>query len=341
MPANIFLLAIQASLLAQVVPNPEAAQDIFCDTRGAALSLNPSQSLLVRCPADCPLDLPIWGTSQYTDDSAVCIAAIHAGQINFEGGLVSVYQSLQTAAFVASTSNEVSSQNSGQWPASFQFQPAPEPTPPIELDCNATLRTIGEPAKNPGAVVDIRCPQDCLTASVWGTSIYTDDSSVCTAAIHAGALKSEGGDTTVFVAPGQEAYVGTERNGISTRAWGRYPRSFLFATAFTPGDAQVLSCQDNAQGLEDHESPEIQVLCPQGCLEGPDLWGFEIYSDDSSVCRAAIHAGVLGPRGGSARVSISYDTPSLEAKEQNGILSRSWGPWFRSFEFIQADPVER
>lgn len=36
------------------------------------------------------------------------------------------------------------------------------------------------------------------------------------------------------------------------------------------------------------------VKCPSGCVNEAGLvWGTSIYIDESSVCRAAIHAGVL------------------------------------------------
>lgn len=35
------------------------------------------------------------------------------------------------------------------------------------------------------------------------------------------------------------------------------------------------------------------VDCPEGCANFPsNIWGTGIYTSDSSVCRAAIHAGV-------------------------------------------------
>lgn len=340
MPANAFLLSIQAAFLAQATPAPdtESAQDIFCDTQGSALSLSPDQGLAVRCPENCETTLEVWGTMQYTDDSSVCIAAIHAGQLSPQGGIVSVYQSNQSAAFVASNSNGVSSQNSGMWPASFQFEAQTKAAPPEEIQCNTSPRTIGSTATRPGAVINLVCPANCTKESVWGTGRYTDDSSICVAAIHAGALTPEGGLTRIFAAPGQARYVGSEQNGISTSPWGPHPGSFLFASALNPADARTLTCNDNAQSFEDEYNKTFKVRCPKGCIEGPELWGFEVYSDDSSVCRAAIHTGALSPRGGVVTIEISYGVERLEAKEQNGILSRGWGPWYRTFSFTNGNP---
>ena len=59
---------------------------------------------------------------------------------------------------------------------------------------------------------------------VWGTDIYTDDSALGTAAVHAGVLRlGQKGVVKVTVLPGQGAYQGTMRNGVTTSpytVWG-------------------------------------------------------------------------------------------------------------------------
>ena len=64
---------------------------------------------------------------------------------------------------------------------------------------------------------------------VWGTDIYTHDSSVCTAAVHAGLITFEdGGEVVIEMAPGQPSYLGTTANGVTTTSWGPWSRSFVF-----------------------------------------------------------------------------------------------------------------
>ncbi len=75
----------------------------------------------------------------------------------------------------------------------------------------------------------VRCPLGCTnsnSASIWGTDIYTDDSAICIAAIHAGVLTAEGGVVKVIRLDGQSSYLGTERNGISTSNYGSWGASF-------------------------------------------------------------------------------------------------------------------
>jgi LCCL domain len=67
--------------------------------------------------------------------------------------------------------------------------------------------------------------------TIWGTDIYTDDSSVCTAAVHAGVITVEdGGEVTIEIAPGEESYEGTEQNGIESSPYGPWGGSFVVVT---------------------------------------------------------------------------------------------------------------
>lgn len=66
-----------------------------------------------------------------------------------------------------------------------------------------------------------------LGGSVWGTGIYTGDSSLATAAVHAGLV--EPGQTAIIrvtILPGQTTYSGTEKHGVSTFSYGSYPFSY-------------------------------------------------------------------------------------------------------------------
>nr|AUN37568.1 hypothetical protein [uncultured bacterium] len=61
------------------------------------------------------------------------------------------------------------------------------------------------------------CPFDGFRAPVWGTDIYTEGSSICAAAVHAGAITLEnGGLVTIEILPGEPSYPGSARNGITS-----------------------------------------------------------------------------------------------------------------------------
>lgn len=75
-----------------------------------------------------------------------------------------------------------------------------------------------------------KCLPNGETSTVLGTDIYTDDSSICTAAVHEGLITiASGGVVTIEIRPGQDAYVGSERNGIKSGDFNnRWSGSFVF-----------------------------------------------------------------------------------------------------------------
>ena len=63
--------------------------------------------------------------------------------------------------------------------------------------------------------------------SVWGTDVYTGDSMLGTAAVHAGALKpGETGVVRVRVKPPLTHYQGSFRNGVTSHDFGRYGTAY-------------------------------------------------------------------------------------------------------------------
>ena len=82
------------------------------------------------------------------------------------------------------------------------------------------------------------------SGAVWGTDVYTDDSSVARAAVHAGVLAvGETKAVTVTILPGQASYAASTRNGVTTLPWPSWGGSFSFAgtsgTAVAAGTASV------------------------------------------------------------------------------------------------------
>jgi len=73
------------------------------------------------------------------------------------------------------------------------------------------------------------CPPEGTRSAVWGSDVYTADSSICTAAVHAGKITLEkGGQVTIEFRPGRSTYGATTRNGVTSYNFGEYPRSFVF-----------------------------------------------------------------------------------------------------------------
>ncbi|KAI8482557.1 dendrite reproteinration [Branchiostoma belcheri] len=223
-------------------PGPvHAVEQITCTTQARNMD---GESFTANCPADCvTAGGAVWGTAIYTDDSSICRAAIHDGKIPATGGVVRVNKLPGQSSYQGSTQNGIT-----------------------------TSSAI--------------CPADCVDAAgaVWGTVIYTDDSSICRAAIHDGRIPATGGVVTGYKLPGQSSYQGSTQNGITTSS----------------------------------------AICPADCVDAAgSVWGTAIYTDDSSICRAAIHDGRIPATGG---VVTGYKLPgqsSYQGSTQNGITTSS------------------
>lgn len=65
--------------------------------------------------------------------------------------------------------------------------------------------------------------------AVWGTDIYTNDSHIPTAAIHAGVITAgQTKDVYIQIVEGQNNYPSSNRNGITTSEWGAWGLSYKF-----------------------------------------------------------------------------------------------------------------
>lgn len=71
-------------------------------------------------------------------------------------------------------------------------------------------------------------------------------------------------------------------------------------------DLFTLDCKDTA-AKEDLASVGLNqvayISCPVGCaLSDAPVFGNDIYSEDSSICKAGVHAGVIGNKGGDMKI---------------------------------------
>ena len=122
---------------------------------------------------------------------------------------------------------------------------AATPEPTADPTVAATEAPASAPATDPWSVNAVEhraqvgeeftydCPpaDESRTDTIWGTDVYTDDSSVCTAAVHAGAITIEdGGEVTIEMRPGEASYESTDRNGIESSSYPAWGGSFVIVT---------------------------------------------------------------------------------------------------------------
>lgn len=180
------------------------------------------------------------------------------------------------------------------------------------------------------------CAPAQMTGSVWGTGIYTHDSSICAAARHAGVITATGGVVRLHAAPGQPRYAGSLRHGVMTADWGRFDGSFLFTSPVVVASREAdtdAACPANVTALRGTKR-NLTCRCPAQPTAG-QVWGSDVYTDDSSPCVAALHAGVIGASGGEVTLAPLPGRANYTGSTKNGITSSSYGRWHGSFRFVR------
>jgi hypothetical protein len=183
-----------------------------------------------------------------------------------------------------------------------------------------------------GREITFVCPPG-EPASIYGSDVYTDDSSVCTAAVHAGVIDLRGGAITVTIQPGRRKYEGSTRNDVESSGWDTHEGSFTVSKVTARGQVDWTT---TAKGLAGSPIQELTVTCPPG--GSPEsIWGTDIYSDDSSICAAAVHAGVITlAKGGPVTLRAGRAQRSLAASKRNGVESGEYGAYESTFVFAAA-----
>ena len=87
--------------------------------------------------------------------------------------------------------------------------------PVLEIPCSQTVEGL---RYGVGAVATVNCPEGCDNSkTVWGDGLYTKDSPICKASIHAGGSRKSGGKGKITGQPGQDSYKGSTKNGGTRR----------------------------------------------------------------------------------------------------------------------------
>jgi hypothetical protein len=100
-------------------------------------------------------------------------------------------------------------------------------------------------------------------------------------------------------------------------------------------DDFISVCESTATSYPGGEGSEHLVTCPPGC-EPRIIWGTDVYVNDSSICTAAVHAGVITAAGGGAvRILKGADAGSYTASTRFGVTSEAYGEDDGSFTFVR------
>ena len=211
-----------------------------------------------------------------------------------------------------------------------------EPTGTVdESGVSAWQRTASPYRTKVGTIVKFDCPPNGEAHSVWGTNLYTDDSSVCTAAVQVGLITfKDGGTVSIKILDGADSYTGSTENGVTSQAYASWGASYSFPDAKTIAVAAGIPWDRAANFYANKGSADIAVEC-QANGTADTVWGTGIYTDDSSICTAAVHSGLITFNdGGKVTFHFVAGQSSYKGTTAHGVTSQDYGAWGKSFAFV-------
>jgi hypothetical protein len=179
------------------------------------------------------------------------------------------------------------------------------------------------------------CPPDGTQFAIWGVETYTADSSICTAAVHMQLIDfDEGGEVTYEIAPGLDRYDSAIGGGILSELYGNYDASFVF-TDILP------DARDFTHGPETWSRTGLVFQLPVGeqltvpCAAGgptTSVWGTGPFTGDSSVCTAAVFAGLITvDDGGDVTFEMTEGEDFYDDGTANGVTTSGYGSYDQIF----------
>ncbi|MFC4158181.1 LCCL domain-containing protein [Chitinimonas lacunae] len=288
-------------------------------------------------------DGSVWGSNPYTDDSNLAAAAVHAGLVKAgESAIVKVMSTAGLSAYTGSSANGVTSQSYSGFPGSLTLQAddgGDNPILPTPSNMVAYRSMVG-------GVYRFKL-DGTYSGSLWGTNIYTDDSSLSSAAIHSGAMTASGGVVRVVMGPAHQVFIGSTQNGVHSINFGEYggtysvyPETGTLTPKPLPGtSAYPLTGVNSTSGYEGKNGLVLYVSLT-GTTSG-SVWGSGVYTSDSSMAAAAVHSGLLSPGvTDTIKVEVMPGQTKYFGSQSNGVLSKDYGSWSSSYKLSPANGLE-
>lgn len=276
----------------------------------------------------------VYGSGVYTDDSTLAAAVVHHGVLkDGDTGVVRVTMLPGQSNYDAATRHGVTSYAYGSWVGSYRVTRASDRLLAWKLaefhdpgNLTGFARQLGE-----SFVFRVTGTTD---GYVWGTDVYTSDSDLSTAAVHAGLVQP--GQTALVratILPGRSDYGSTTRNGVTSRSYSAWGRSYRLSAV--PDRRDTFADHDDGQVRDDpgnltvfHRAVDDTLLFRiTGSTDGL-VWGSGPYTSDSDLSTAAVHAGLLQPgETGVVKVTIQPVQFGFPGSERHGVTTREFLPW--------------
>uniref|UniRef100_A0A8C5PVN2 LCCL domain-containing protein n=1 Tax=Leptobrachium leishanense TaxID=445787 RepID=A0A8C5PVN2_9ANUR len=309
---------------------------------------------MFECPENChKQNGAVWGTDTYSALSAVCIAALHAGVSTIAGGQFFLTLMPGEVSYQKSTRNGVTTQQMGAGSKSFKLSLTYEflkttytefsyYLPETAMASGSKLDTVSADCSLTGAQLSaplmiVICPKNCMIRKVTNLEpgIYTEDSSVCGAALDAGKIDKNGGSAMVQKNQGQRQGTFQFNSLFDFQTTTNTETSYGLHN--TAGDMTMINqpVTVNAActwtGL-DLPAPITSVKCPENCKKPKvDVWGTDIYAIESLLCASAMHGGYANNNGGQFIAYLKPGQDSYEGTTRHGVTSSRQGQSSKSF----------
>jgi hypothetical protein len=118
------------------------------------------------------------------------------------------------------------------------------------------------------------------------------------------------------------------RTGVSAQSFQR-ARAFAFGSDRCPeatAPQAVTDCPESGLSFSRGQlGKRVTCSCSSAAMRqtrtDPDVWGTDVYMAQSSVCRAAAHAGAVGQAGGLVQLELRENCRRYDGSARNGITS--------------------
>ncbi len=171
----------------------------------------------------------IWGANPYDAGSDICRAAVHAGAITTAGGQVRITPAIGVKVFPSVTRNDIRSASSGAddgykvdvSPGASGSATDTAPTEPVVAATDICPNNlINFPTDSPPLSCMCSTERAKADATIWGANPYDSGSEICRAAVHAGAISTNGGEIKVTSVTAVPVFPSVTRNGIRSASSG-------------------------------------------------------------------------------------------------------------------------
>lgn len=221
--------------------------------------------------------------------------------------------------------------------------PAPTPAADLLPACPSLFENVGEMA--------IGESRSCVCTRTGGIGVrgsgrYDPSSSLCEAALHAGALARPGDVVTFWRQPDCPRLWGSAANGVVSKNFAAPTATFSFTAEPPPCPPPPSASADLAPcpalfSRELEAMPEgssFDCTCEYTRHRKGSLWGTRVYYIGSDVCDAAQHAGMVGGKGSTVTVFLGGECERFYGSRGFGKESGSRRKPGRSMAFQQPYP---